>query len=221
MTDQTQTPRGVSAEVDAVPCTSLGRTVCVFASARSPLPCPEDGAEARVLGRLLGESGYPIMLGGRHVGLLSQVYAGAEEGKGRIHVAYLQDSWMLDSPPRGILQSLICDPVERLGFFLKTASAFVALPGGIGTLNEIAAVIVSKQLNRIELHTPLFLHRKHEPVTALIGQFVGAGYVDAEIREAWRFFRDAEHCLKLLDDYFGRPQRQADQAEKPNGKAVS
>lgn len=115
--------------------------ISVFGSAS---PTPEqtlylDGLE---LGRLLGENGFTVMTGG-YCGTMEAVSRGANEaGADVIGVACRQiEDYRPVGPNPWVKQVKATDTLsERIEYLTSHADAFLALPGGIGTLAEISIV---------------------------------------------------------------------------------
>jgi cytokinin riboside 5'-monophosphate phosphoribohydrolase len=120
--------------------------ICVYSSSSSVV------AEAYVratqeLGRLIVERGHSLVYGGARIGLMGEL-AGAVKAAGG-HV--------LGVIPRRLLEYglayeaademvVVETMAERKALMEQRADAFVALPGGFGTLDELSQVLTLKQL---------------------------------------------------------------------------
>jgi len=172
--------------------------VSVFGSA-SPLPGQplyQDGLE---LGRLLGEQGFSVMTGG-YCGTMEAVSRGANEaGANVIGVTCRQiedyrptgpNGWVSQVQPTDLLS-------ERIEVLTSQADAFIALPGGIGTLAEISMVFNKMVISSIP-----------SQVLILIGDgwkltfeafFNGqAENVNARTRQLPHFAKDPHEAVRLL-----------------------
>ncbi len=125
----------------------LSMNICVFSSSSNAIPEIYFDA-ARSLGRLLGESGWKLIYGGANVGLMHACAEAARESGSKtvgiipelIHAHRL-------SSPNDHEQIITPNMRERKYLMRKRSNAFIALPGGFGTLEEILEVITLKQLN--------------------------------------------------------------------------
>lgn len=110
--------------------------VTVFGSSRA-IPTDPVYEEAMRLGRLLAEGGYEVCTGG-YSGLMEAVSRGAAEAGGRV-VGVTVKSWASRIRPNAWLGEEIAAEhlFERL-LRLTESDAYVALPGGLGTLGEVA-----------------------------------------------------------------------------------
>ncbi len=101
------------------------------------------------LGKLIGESGWELIYGGTNVGLMKVVAEATMEAGGKvtgiIPECIHQRGWAAE----GLDQLIIAPDMKERKFLLREHSdAFVALPGGWGTLEEITEVITLKQLGQ-------------------------------------------------------------------------
>ena len=122
--------------------------IAVFCGAS--MPRNEKYVEAaRALGRQIALAGHTLVYGGSNLGLMGVVSGAALEEGGRV-VAVIPTLF-----PEEIIQSQqvsetirVKSMAERKERIIAMCDAFVALPGGIGTLDEVFEVAVSNQLRR-------------------------------------------------------------------------
>lgn len=110
--------------------------VTVFGSSRAR-PDEEVYREARRLGRLLVEAGYVVCSGG-YGGIMEAVSRGAAEAGGRA-VGITVELWSSRQRANEWVTQEVCVPrlFERLSCLIDS-DAYVAMPGGPGTLGEVA-----------------------------------------------------------------------------------
>ena len=108
---------------------------------------PEHEAAAQRLGRLLGERGWQLVYGGGNAGLMGTV-ANAALGAGGSVVGVIPHSLMDRELGHKSLNELhVVDTMhQRKQMMAERADAFVALPGGIGTFEELFEVWTWRQL---------------------------------------------------------------------------
>jgi hypothetical protein len=121
------------------------KTLCVF-SGSSFGRGPVYTAAARRLGGLLAERGYNLVYGGGNVGLMGEVSRAVLEKGGRV-VGVIPE-YIRSRVPHVDLSELIVTPGmhERKAKMYELSDGFVALPGGIGTLEETAEIFTWGQL---------------------------------------------------------------------------
>ncbi|MBO4751526.1 MAG: TIGR00730 family Rossman fold protein [Bacteroidales bacterium] len=122
--------------------------IAVFCGAS--IPCNRRFVSAAVeLGRSIALAGHTLVYGGSNLGLMGVVSDAALEEGGRV-VAVIPTLF-----PEEIIQSQQVSEIirvksmaERKERIIAMCDAFVALPGGIGTLDEVFEVAVDNQLRR-------------------------------------------------------------------------
>lgn len=122
--------------------------VAVFcASANEVEPCYF--REAGRLGKRIGELGWQLIYGGTNIGLMREV-ADATIRQGGEVTGIIPECIRDRGVAAGGLKQLIVAPdmKERKHLLREHADAFIALPGGWGTLEEITEVITLKQLGQ-------------------------------------------------------------------------
>lgn len=139
---------------------------------------------ARELGNAIAEAGFRLVYGGGHVGLMGvvadAVLAAGGEAIGVIP-RYLANREVAHN---GLTKLHIVETMhERKNMMAELADAFIALPGGYGTLDELCEILGWSQLG---------LHRKPvlildvddywQPLFAVFDQAVDAGFLKPENR---------------------------------------
>ncbi len=121
--------------------------VCVYCSSSNAVADVYFDTAER-LGSLIGRNGHSLIYGGANVGLMEQVAKTVKENSGRIVGIIPQkihDKQLSSSHPDELIVTKTMD--ERKALMRDMADAFIALPGGFGTLEEILEVITLKQLD--------------------------------------------------------------------------
>jgi uncharacterized protein (TIGR00730 family) len=112
------------------------RSVVVFGSSRS-LPGDPNYRLAHELGMALARRGADVRCGG-YAGVMQGVAEGVKDGNGRVVGCTLD--WFSDARvPNEHLDQVLPSPdlSSRIELLLEGTGAAIALPGGIGTLNEV------------------------------------------------------------------------------------
>src|SRR5262245_8546915 len=122
------------------------KRLCVFAGS-SPGRRESYAAAARDLAALAVERGYGIVYGGGRVGLMG-ILADATLAAGGEVIGVLPEALATkELAHRGLTRlEIVASMHERKATMADLASAFVALPGGIGTLEELFEVFTWGQL---------------------------------------------------------------------------
>ena len=121
-------------------------TICVFASSSSRID-NEYAVAATSLGKLLAQTGIDVVYGGGGIGLMGRladaVLANGGKITGVIPVFMKEEGWDHREVSEMIITS---DMGERKKQMFALADAVVALPGGVGTLEELTEAMTLKQL---------------------------------------------------------------------------
>lgn len=127
-----------------------GRSICVFCGSASGSR-PEYAAVARELGELLARCGIGVVFGGGHVGMMGQLADAALAAHGSV-VGVIPEHLMRPEVAHQRLDELIVvDSMHtRKRTMSERADAFVVLPGGFGTFEEMFEMVTWLQLR---LHT--------------------------------------------------------------------
>jgi uncharacterized protein (TIGR00730 family) len=157
--------------------------VTVFAGS-SPGARPEFAAAAAALGRVLAEAGVGIVYGGESHGLMGVLARAGLAAGGEVIGVIPKGMFASASPPRLTRLDTVPDMHARKARMAELADAFVALPGGLGTLDELFEILTWKQLR---LHAKpvalLDVDGFWAPLLALIDAQVQAGFVRPQARE--------------------------------------
>jgi uncharacterized protein (TIGR00730 family) len=122
------------------------KRICVFCgSAKGVRPEYEESAVR--LGHLMAERGIGLVYGGGSIGLM-RVVADAVMAKGGEVIGVIPDSLLRrEVGHRGVTELKVVDTMhQRKALMADLSDAFIALPGGYGTLEEFCEVVTWSQL---------------------------------------------------------------------------
>ena len=124
------------------------RTICVYCGS-SPGTDPAFVEAARVFGTILANNGIRLVFGGGAVGIMGAIAKSVVDHGGKITGIIPEFLVAREHAMRGADSLIITrDMHERKRKMFEMADAFVALPGGIGTLEEVVEQITWVQLGR-------------------------------------------------------------------------
>ncbi len=112
-------------------------SICVYCGSRSGAD-PAYAAAARAVGREIGARGWRLVYGGGRAGLMGTV-ADAAIAAGATVIGVIPQALMArEHGHRGLDELIVVETMhERKRLMAEHSNAFVALPGGIGTLEEL------------------------------------------------------------------------------------
>ena len=120
--------------------------ISVFCGATLPRN-PEYIHAARHLGQLLAQGSHTLLYGGSNLGLMGTVSGAVLEGGGRVVgviPSFFTEEIILSQPVTELVR--VATIAERKEYLIAHSDAFIALPGGIGTIDETFEVLVANQL---------------------------------------------------------------------------
>ena len=122
------------------------KSVCVFAASSDAAKVAWGDATTR-LGHLIAESGLELVYGAGKVGLMGSVAEGVHARGGTV-IGVIPERLNIPSLTYQRCDELIITQTmaERKALMTERSQAFIILPGGFGTLEELFEVLVLKQL---------------------------------------------------------------------------
>ena len=164
--------------------------VCVFCGS-SPGSTPAFAELATRVGRVLAARGIGLVYGGASVGLMGHMAGGALSAGGEVIGVIPQALVDMEVAHTGLSDLRVVGTMhERKALMADLADAFLALPGGIGTLDELFEVLTWSQLG---------LHSKPTGLLDLDGYFAPLlAFLDGAVNA--RFLQPIHRAMLLLDD---------------------
>ena len=160
------------------------KTICVYCGSADGAR-PEYRAAAQELGSGMAAAGFRLVYGGAHVGLMGAVADAVLAAGGQAIGIIPQHLVDREVAHRGLTElHIVADMHQRKHKMAEMADAFITLPGGYGTLDELCEVLGWAQLG---------LHRKPivlldiadywQPLFAMLDRAVQEGFLKLENRE--------------------------------------
>jgi uncharacterized protein (TIGR00730 family) len=175
------------------------QTVCVFCGSSTP-PAGVYTDAARALGTLLAERGIGLVYGGGSVGLMGELADATLAAGGRVTGVIPVGLFSREIGHTGLTELREVGSMhERKQLMYDLSDAFIALPGGLGTLEELAEVATWCQLG---LHRkPIVLLEVEEfwaPLVTQLNRMVAVGLLKQENRDLIRRTHSPEEALTVL-----------------------
>ncbi len=163
------------------------RRVCVFCgSSTGTDPAHLDGA--RRLGSLVAGAGLGLVYGGATVGLMGAVADAALAAGGEVIGVIPHQLFSAEVPHTGLTElHQVPDMHARKALMYDLADAFVVLPGGLGTLEELFEAATWNQLGLHGRFKPLVLlsiDGFYAPLIQMLDDATAAGFVSARWRSS-------------------------------------
>ena len=176
--------------------------ICVFCSSSNAI-LDVYFREARKMGELIGRNNDVLINGGANVGLMEAVTISASEHGaktiGIIPERMIDRSLASDNSHEVIVTA---DMMERKARMRDMSDAFIALPGGFGTLEEILEVITLRQLSYH--HKPIVFVNTNNYFDHLLRQF-GLSYEEQFAKPIYRKLyyvaKTPEQAMNYIKNY--------------------
>lgn len=151
--------------------------ICVFCGT-NPGSRPEYGAAARQLGQALAEQGIELVYGGASVGIMGELADSVQEHGGHVTGIIPQQLVEKEAAHTGIPNLIVVASMhQRKSQMADMSDGFIALPGGIGTLEGFFEILTWAQLG---------IHAKPSGILNVEGYFDGLiGFLDHAVREGF------------------------------------
>ena len=170
--------------------------ICVFCSANGQID-PDFFTKAEELGQWAAKNGHSIVFGGHDAGLMHSVSKAAHEAGGQvIGVVPRVIERMGKLSPYLDVHIPTEDLTDRKQLMMDQSDAFVVLPGGIGTLDELFTVVAAATL---DYHRkPVILYNMKgfwDSLVACLNDLQSRGV----IRRQWRSYVNVVKSLEELE----------------------
>ena len=159
------------------------KRVCIFCGAR-----PGVGDEylnvAREVGTAIARAGYGLVFGGGRVGLMGAAANAALEAGGEV-IGVIPESLATAEVAHHDVTRLhvVATMHERKSLMAELSDAFVALPGGIGTMDEFCEIVTWRQLGYHNKPVALLNHRGYyDRLVELFDEMAAKGFLPTQTR---------------------------------------
>lgn len=175
------------------------RAVCVFCGSSAPAD-PRYRDAARALGALLARRGVGLVYGGGSVGLMGELADAALGHGGRVIGVIPAGLFAREVGHTGLTElHEVASMHERKQLMYDRSDGFIALPGGLGTLEELAEAATWSQLG---LHSKpvvlLDVDGFWAPLVSQLDRMAGIGLLKPASRDLIQRTRSAEEALGAL-----------------------
>ena len=174
-------------------------TVSVFCASSSKINSTYFKA-AEELGIELSKDSISVYYGGGKAGLMGRLADTILRNNGTITgvipAFMVQRGWNHS----GVEQVVVPDMHERKKYLTKIADAIIALPGGIGTMEELLEVITLKQLGKVLV--PIIIVNTSgyfDTLLQFFDQMIEQEFMREEHRALWSVVEDPGDVLKAID----------------------
>jgi hypothetical protein len=178
------------------------KRICVFCGS-SPGGKPEYVQVARQLGIILARRKIGLVFGGSRVGMMGQLAQAALENGGEVIGVIPKELHEKKVSFTGLSDLRVVGSMhERKALMAELADGFMALPGGLGTLEEIFEILTWAQLGMHRKPCGLLnIKQYYTQLLAFLDQVVAQRFLDADHRSMILTAEYAEELLGQFENY--------------------
>ncbi len=181
------------------------KTICVYCGSGVGKH-PSYNAAAVRLGQLIAEAGLNLVYGGGSIGLMGAVAKSARDHGA--HVTGVIPSFLEEREVmmHDIAELIVTEDMhERKRLMFERADAFIALPGGVGTLEEVVEMMTWGQLGQ---HSkPIILANIENfwaPLHSLLGHMTGEDFIRRGFEVDYHMCDDIDEAIPTLQRLLSR-----------------
>ena len=175
--------------------------VCVFCASSANID-ERYLADARELGNLLAQGGWRCVNGGGAVGLIGAVTDGTLDAGGEVTGVIpkfmVDNGWCYD---RLMDVVVTADMHQRKQMMSNMADAVIALPGGVGTLEELLETLTWRQLGLVKV--PIIILNTlgyYDLLLAMLRHAIDEGFMKPSHGQLWQVAATPADAVALLED---------------------
>ena len=175
--------------------------VCVFCASSAQID-RRYLDDARELGRRLAEGGWRCVNGGGAVGLMGAVTDGTLDAGGEVTGVIpkfmVDNGWCYDRLEDVIITA---DMHQRKQTMSEMADAVIALPGGVGTLEELLETLTWRQLGLVK--TPVIILNTlgyYDRLLAMLRHAIDEGFMKTSHAALWQVAATPADAIALLEN---------------------
>ncbi|MBQ1737745.1 MAG: TIGR00730 family Rossman fold protein [Muribaculaceae bacterium] len=175
--------------------------VCVFGASSANIDA-RYADDARELGRRLAENGWRCVNGGGSVGLMGAVTDGTLDAGGEVTGVIpkfmVDNGWCYDRLEDVVVTA---DMHQRKQIMSEMADAVIALPGGVGTLEELLETLTWRQLGLVK--TPIIILNSlgyYDNLLSMLSHAIDEGFMKQSHARLWQVATTPQQAIALLDD---------------------
>lgn len=152
------------------------------------------------LGKWIGESGNDLVYGGSDSGLMGVIASSVLSSGGK--VTGVEPQFFIDAELQydGLTELIVTkDMSERKNKMIEFGDAFIAFPGGTGTLEEIAEIMSKVSLRHLDAPCILYnLNGYYDGLKTLLSHMIDMGLSTTERQEGIYFVENLDEIKQIL-----------------------
>ena len=169
---------------------------------------------ATEIGQLITKNNMHLVYGAGGKGLMGKVAYGVLSLKGKIFGVTTKIIADFEEPIKGTKFKIVKNIQTRKRSFMKHSDAFIVLPGGLGTYDELFEILVDKEIyakhckmfnkDYPSLHKPIVLidtNNYFKPFNALIDSIIKEGFMPASNKNFYKIVKTPKEAISYIKKY--------------------
>jgi uncharacterized protein (TIGR00730 family) len=183
-------------------------SVCVYCSSSEAID-PTYRPVGAALGAAIAAQGWNLVYGGGNVGLMGEVARAAMAGGAHVTGVIPRRLAGRELALESISELIYTDTMrERKTLMDERSDAFIVLPGGIGTLEELVEIVTLKQLGYHDRAVVILDAAGFwDPLLAQLERMIAEGFAHGWLPELWQTAADPDAAIAAVRDYAPPPAR--------------
>lgn len=178
------------------------KNICVYCSSSKNID-KKYFAAAKELGEKMAKLGFGLVYGGSSLGLMGEVAFNAQKAGAKVLGVVPEKIYNTDIDFPEEIELVITDDMrERKKTMELKADAFIAMPGGFGTLEELSEIIVSKQLGyHFKPIVILNIDGYYDKLFELFNHFYEENFAHGNCKEIFYRANSVDDALNYIVNY--------------------
>ncbi len=174
--------------------------ICVYCGS-SPGNNPDIVDKAQEFGKLMAERGHSLIYGGSSLGIMGTIADSVMVNGSEVIGVIPENLFKKEVAHRGITRLItVKDMHQRKSHMAELADAFVAFPGGFGTMEELFEIITWNQIGILNKPVTIMnLSGYYDALMKMIDHAVDSGFIKPKNREIIQVAETLEECLELCE----------------------
>ncbi len=178
----------------------MSYSICVFCASSDHI-APRYFEEAKALGEEMARRGHQLVYGGGQVGLMGTVARAVHSSGGRVvGVIPRRDDWAEVVFTQADDLVYTATMRERKAIMAERSDGFIALPGGIGTFEELLEIITLRHLGYHRKPIALLdRYGYYEPLHQLLEKSITEGFAKPSLRDMYHVAATVQDALHHIE----------------------
>lgn len=156
---------------------------------------------ARIFGRMMAERNHTLIYGGSSLGVMGTIADSVMVNGGEVIGVIPENLFKKEVAHQGITRLVtVKDMHQRKSHMAELADAFIAFPGGFGTMEELFEIITWNQIGLLTKPVHIMnIDGYYDSLVDMMDHAVEAGFIKPENRKIIRVAETLEQCLKFCE----------------------